>query len=126
MSKSASLFSAADELTPVVGQELAEAFIEMRRAIKHPITGKGAALMAARLRRFPDPKASVENSIMNSWSNCYEVKPERQSEVRSTTNSPASLFTELGDYYRAQSEAEGDGIGQAVGLFRDLSVKPVN
>lgn len=34
MSKSASLFSAADELTPVVGQELAEAFVEMRRPLR--------------------------------------------------------------------------------------------
>lgn len=83
MSKT-SLFGAADELAMVVGQELAEAFVKMRRAIKKPITEDGARFMANRLRKFADPMGSVEQSVRNSWLDCYEVKPDRQQSYGST------------------------------------------
>lgn len=55
-------------------------FVKMRKQLKKPMTAYAEKLMLKRLRAFvdngQDAKAMLDQSIMNSWQNIYEVKTE--------------------------------------------------
>lgn len=70
----------SDALTPVIGEELAVAFVAHRKSIKKPMTEKAAELMAKKLRGFSDPKAAIEEAIMNGWQGVFPPKQNFQQQ----------------------------------------------
>ena len=70
----------SDALAPVIGHELAEAFVDHRKSIKKPMTQKAAELMAKKLRGFSDPKAAIEEAIMNGWQGVFPPKQNHQQQ----------------------------------------------
>ena len=70
----------SDVLAPVIGEELAEAFIAHRKSIKKPMTEKAAELMAKKLRGFSDPRSAVEEAIMNGWQGVFHPKQNFQQQ----------------------------------------------
>ena len=73
----------SDVLARVIGEELAEAFIAHRKSIKKPMTEKAAELMAKKLRGFSDPRAAVEEAIMNGWQGVFPPRANQQPHTRS-------------------------------------------
>lgn len=73
----------SDVLARVIGEELAEAFIAHRKSIKKPMTEKAAELMAKKLRSFSDPRAAVEEAIMNGWQGVFPPRANQQPHTRS-------------------------------------------
>ena len=80
MTKQPSLLAPADDLTQVLGPDLAAHFLAHRKALKKPMTAFAAQLMAKKLRGFTDPVAAVEQSILRGWSDCYPVEQNRQQQ----------------------------------------------
>ena len=76
MTKQVSLFTPTDELTDVLGPDLAAHFIAHRKALKKPMTAFAAQLMAKKLRSFPDPVAAVEQSILKGWCDVFPISPD--------------------------------------------------
>jgi len=62
---------ARDVLAEVIGEETADAFIEMRKAIKKPLTLHAANLLCKRVKGHADPKSVFERSIENSWAGVF-------------------------------------------------------
>jgi len=57
-----------DILSPVLGDELAEAIIEHRRCtVKKPLTAYAAKLQVKEYLKTGDPKAAAEMQILRSW-----------------------------------------------------------
>ena len=61
-------------------------FVKMRKQIKKPLTAYAEKLMLKRLRAMVDngqhAKSVLDQSIMNSWQNIYEVKTEQATAGR--------------------------------------------
>lgn len=72
----------SDVLAPVIGKELAEAFVAHRKSIKKPMTEKAAELMAKKLRGFSDPRAAIEEAIMNGWQGVFQPKAHSSQHTR--------------------------------------------
>lgn len=108
MTKQASLLAPQDDLTQLLGTDLAAAFVAHRKAIKRPMTEYAAKLMAKRLRELPDPKGSAEQSIRNGWSDVFSVREEQnRSQQR---NMPKARGLEgLADDLRRRVEDEYEG-----------------
>jgi hypothetical protein len=68
--------SARDALARVVGSELADAFIQSRKALKAPMTPGAGKLMAKKLAAMSDPTAAIEQSIENGWKGIFPPKAE--------------------------------------------------
>ena len=66
--------SAREALSPVLGDELAVAFLAHRKAMKSPMTEHAAALMAKKLRGMADPVGAAEDAIRNGWKSVYPPK----------------------------------------------------
>lgn len=80
---STSLESVVSEYTN--SQELIDAinaFIEMRKGIKKPLTQKALQLMLSKLETLGHCESEriqiLNNSIMNSWQGIFELKPEQR------------------------------------------------
>lgn len=73
----------SEVLSQVIGTELAEAFVAHRKSIKKPMTEKAAELMAKKLRSFSDPKAAIEEAIMNGWQGVFQPKGNPSQQTRS-------------------------------------------
>ncbi len=68
-------------LSEVVGEETADAFLEMRTKIKKPMTEYAAQLMAKKLVQMSDPKVAMERSILNSWQDVYPPNKQTNNAV---------------------------------------------
>lgn len=80
MTKQASLIDPADDLTQILGPDLAKAFLDHRKMLKKPMTAFAGQLMAKKLRGFPDPVAAVEQSILRGWCDVFPVEQNRQQQ----------------------------------------------
>jgi hypothetical protein len=60
-----------EELAQVLPADLAKAFCDHRKALKKPMTGYAARLMAKKLREMPDPVAAAERSILKGWADVF-------------------------------------------------------
>jgi hypothetical protein len=67
---------ARDPLVPLIGEELADTFLEHRRALKAQLTERAARIIAKKLAGMPDPAAAVEQSITRGWRDVFPVKAE--------------------------------------------------
>lgn len=85
----------SDVLAPVIGEELAEAFVAHRKSIKKPMTEKAAELMAKKLRGFSDPKAAIEEAIMNGWQGVF---PPKQNFQQQRGGKPKTIIHGNGGY----------------------------
>lgn len=69
------------ELPEWVPAEAWGAFVQMRKQIKKPMTPYAQGLMLKRLQKLHqaghDPQEVLDQSIMHSWSNIYEIKTEQ-------------------------------------------------
>lgn len=61
-------------LQEVLSEEMAEAFIAHRKAIKAPLTDQAAKLIVKAIRGHHSPDAVVEQSIMNGWRGVFPDK----------------------------------------------------
>ena len=63
-----------------------QAFVNMRKAIKKPMTGNAVDLLYGRLQRLstdPDTQCAIlEQSIRNSWQDVYPLKVDGQARAR--------------------------------------------
>lgn len=78
--------SARDALAAVVGDELAAAFLDHRRALRSPMTPHAGHLMAHRLAAMADPSKAISTAIERGWKGVFEdenVTPlrKRQSDA---------------------------------------------
>jgi hypothetical protein len=64
--------TALDHLSPVIGSELASAFIAHRKALRAPMTEHAGKLMAAKLSSMNDPPGAVARSIEHGWKGVFE------------------------------------------------------
>ncbi len=69
-----------DVLAPVVGNELANAFVEMRSMIRAPLTVHAAKLLEAKLQEMPEHqrKQAVEVSVERGWRGVFPPSSNRQ------------------------------------------------
>ena len=63
-----------------------DAFVDMRRSIKKPLSDRAKALSIKKLDELrkagSDPRLVLENSVMNSWQGLFDAKPpKRQIQV---------------------------------------------
>jgi hypothetical protein len=107
MSKTPSLFTPADELTDILGPDLAAHFIAHRKALKKPMTAFAAQLMAKKLRGFPDPVAAIEQSILKGWCDVFPISPDNSYK---TNNRPITGVA--GEREKLRQEIENERQGQ--------------
>ncbi len=65
------------ELAPPDGvkAETWEAFVEMRKKMKAPLTGRAAKLIANKLKTMQgDPDVIIEQSVINGWRGIFDLK----------------------------------------------------
>lgn len=60
-----------DVLCEVLSPQVAQDFIDHRKAIRKPLTAKAAQLIVGRLTGCPDPDAVANTSIMNGWQGVF-------------------------------------------------------
>jgi hypothetical protein len=58
-----------------------EAFEEMRKSIKAPLTDHAKKLIIDKLMRFDDPNGSLRQSVENTWRGVFPVKEQYKKEV---------------------------------------------
>jgi hypothetical protein len=106
----ASLFTPTDELAAVLGEELAGHFIAHRKALKAPLTAYAAKLMAKKLAAMPNPVASVEQSMLKGWRDCFPVDAPRATFTPTTGIAAVEdqIRREIDDHYRGPASQEGD------------------
>lgn len=67
-----------ENLFSLVDKETCNAFLEMRKKLKKPLTEYGIKILIGRLETLKksgnDPKLVLEQSIMNSWQGVFELK----------------------------------------------------
>lgn len=73
-------------LAPILGDDLAAAFVAHRKALRKPMTPRAGELMARKLSRIRDPVAAAETSIRRGWLDVFEDDkvhpfPARQSDA---------------------------------------------
>jgi hypothetical protein len=66
-------------LLDVLSEEVAQDFIDHRKAMRKPMTPRAARLIADKLRSCSDPSAIANLSIMNGWQGVF---PEREAQVK--------------------------------------------
>jgi hypothetical protein len=92
-----------------IPDEAWDEFVKMRIKLKKPMTEYAKKLMLSRLAMMmqagQDPEAVLNQSIMNGWTNIYEVKQEQ----RMVSNGRPMLA--LVDVQRANSEEASRMIG---------------
>lgn len=93
---------ARDHLVPLVGDELTDAFIEVRKAQRAPLTERAAKIIARKLSAMPNPAASMEQSITRGWRDVFPVKADvhpfpskRQSDAERLDDHLADLQARL-------------------------------
>lgn len=59
-------------LSEIIPRETAKDFIDHRKALRKPLTVAAAKRAASQLRKFKNPVASVDASIMNGWAGVFE------------------------------------------------------
>lgn len=62
-------------LSDVLPPEVAQDLVDHRKQIKKPISELAAKKMVNELRRFRDPIASVNKSIVNGWQGVFDTDP---------------------------------------------------
>lgn len=87
-------------LPPWVSQAAWDAFEEMRKAIKKPMTERAKALIVTELAKISGPAgenaaAILEQSTRNNWQDVYALKGRtgKQAEIESRNSAVASSFT---------------------------------
>lgn len=110
-----------------LSEELWEAFKDMRRSIKKPITPYAQKLTIATLTGFHnrglDANLALEISIQNSWKGVFEPKGNA---VNPTPPVPGKLSqAEIDDHARQLREAEERGRARIAHLPTTFSVKNV-
>lgn len=103
MTNQASLLLPADDLAQILGPELAAEFVKHRIAKRAKMTPYAAKLMAAKLRTFPDPVASVNQSILKGW---CDVFPVEQNGARQINMPKARGLEGLADDLRQRVASE--------------------
>ena len=67
----------SDELPAWINRESWDGFLDMRKAIKHPLTEHGKKLALKQLARFrdegADPNAILDQSTFHSWQGLFEL-----------------------------------------------------
>ncbi len=85
----------ASILAKVLSQEIAEAFVASRKAMKKPMTVFAAKLMAERLAKMPNAEDEAKRAIRNGWQDVY---PENKSQKsQQDDSSKKSRWTQLAD-----------------------------
>jgi hypothetical protein len=122
-----------DELLAVLDEERADAVIDHRKAIKHPLTRHGAKLLARKFAQSPDPGMAADAMVSNGWRG-FELEwlANRQSgsaysagqrpPIQRNPARPASAVDQLRSALQKYEEIKhetGDGKGSftAVGEF---------
>lgn len=82
-------------LSQVLSQEIAEAFVASRKAMKKPMTVFAAKLMAERLANMPNAEAEAKRAIRNGWQDVYPEKKSQQSSQ--DDSSKKNRWTQLAD-----------------------------
>jgi hypothetical protein len=74
--------SAAIKLPECVPADAWADFVEMRKAIRKPMTAKAKHLCLLKLVQLRDsghdPRAVLEQSVVHSWADLYRIKPEQR------------------------------------------------
>lgn len=92
---------ARSHLAPILGDDLAAAFVAHRRALRKPMTPRAGELMARKLAGIRDPVAAAETSIRRGWLDVFEddkVHPfpsKRQSDAERLDDHLADLQARL-------------------------------
>ncbi|MEM8616769.1 MAG: helix-turn-helix domain-containing protein [Pseudomonadota bacterium] len=63
-----------DVLEPIVGLEMATAFIEHRKHLKKPMTVLAAQMLIRKIENHPEPEAVLAESIANGWQGVFPDK----------------------------------------------------
>ncbi len=88
-----------------IEQEHWQAFIEMRRKIKKPMTDRAKGMLVTCLdnlrNRGVDPNLSLQQSVYHNWQSCYPVKRdfmEAMGLVEPANLPPAISNDDYGEY----------------------------
>lgn len=114
MTKQPSLLDPADDLTQILGPDLAKAFLDHRKMLKKPMTAFAGQLMAKKLRGFPDPVAAVEQSILRGWCDVFPIEPLQKTHQLNGRRMTAAEITgenlrqEIEQLYGQDGQKSGD------------------
>jgi len=79
-----------DILADVIPEETAQAFIEMRKSVRAPVTVHSANLLAKKLRTAECPVACANLSIENGWRGVFPESPQLKKESGNDSRSNSS------------------------------------
>lgn len=77
---------ALSELLTVLDEEHAVGVIEHRKALRRPLTGYAARLLARQFAKCMDPNAGADAMILNGWQGFEPEWLERRSTKKSTSD----------------------------------------
>lgn len=63
-------------LVPVLGEDLADAFLAHRKAMKAPMTDQAGKIMAKKLASMADPGEAIRTSIERGWKGVFADDPK--------------------------------------------------
>jgi uncharacterized protein YdaU (DUF1376 family) len=76
-----------ENLSAVIGEDLAQAVFDHRKKISKPMTPRAATMLASKFSQYPDPTAAVEAMISNGWQG---FEPEWLERTQATSKNGAS------------------------------------
>lgn len=95
-------------LCEVLSEEIADAYIDHRKAKRAKLTERAAELIVKKIKDHPDPNAVVEESIANGWTGVfpeksratssqqsYGYRPSVEQEWRPGSHIPSQIFDEM-------------------------------
>ena len=103
------------KLPTFINKNLFDAFIEMRKKIKKPLTEKAKELIIKKLTEFENKKSgeaniSLENSIANCWQGVFEPKPNNQSYQNNYITKEERTRIELQEFLKEQEKLDQQNI----------------
>ncbi len=121
------------ELLLVLDEEHAIAVVEHRKALRKPLTGYAARLLARKFGQCQDPNAGADAMILNGWQGFEPEWLERRSTKRTTSDMaleaarngrPEAGLFDWGTASRISGdEWRGDGAGGLPAFYRGLPDK---
>lgn len=111
MSKKTAVFSLPEWLEPDLWAE----FLVHRKTLKKPMTEYAQKLAIKVLEKFRlaghDPKASIDQSILNGWQGLFEPRSEAVARVTNKQEALESRNREVGRRWAARTaEEDGDAV----------------